>query len=547
MQRVALLLLTLWATAVHGFFPWLACEADNTCIEPKSPKPRRDGQGEKAERAALPEGGSVSFELFQRAPNSPEDPVAKAARAARTATRLAHKYAPVTAPRGSRRQADLAARENKYSVVKPADPTATRSEGVYQDGTDFSYFIQAQFGSSQTALYMLLDSGASTTWVYGSACKSTACAMHDAFDPTGSTTFKADTKTINIQYGTGFVKGSLGHDSISVAGLTVDMAFGVANETSDDFTHFPFDGILGLSMSTGASDNFMQVLEDKKLLDSHMFSVSLSRNSDGPNTGEVSFGAIDKAKYTGDITYTSTSTNAKGDWAIPLDDIEYDGKSIGDGIKGRLAYIDTGTSFVFGPPADVAALHKLIPGASSDDGVNYKVPCDTNLSIPVTFSGVTYGISSKDWISSSGGACTSNIYGHEVVRNTWLLGDVFLKNVFAVFDADQSRIGFATKPEPPKQTSTSTVSSSSSTTTTSSGQSTLSTGAITPSPSSSSPGHPVAGLSGQETGATAAGSLVAETASSPSATPTLASPGEQLESRTYVSILCIVAVMAMVA
>ncbi|CAN8103757.1 unnamed protein product [Discula destructiva] len=220
------------------------------------------------------------------------------------------------------------------------------------------------------------------------------------------------------------------------------MAFGVANVTSDDFSHFAFDGILGLSMASGSTDNFLASLKKDKALTSNVFGVVLNRNSDGcANDGQLTFGATDASRYTGDIAYTAVNSDAGGDWAIAMDNVAYNGTKAG--VTGRLAYIDTGTTYAFAPSADVAALHKLVPGAASSDGVMYTAPCDSNQSIVVTFSGVSYEISVKDWLSapSTSGVCTSNIYGREVVAGAWLLGDVFLKNVYAVFDADASRVG----------------------------------------------------------------------------------------------------------
>jgi hypothetical protein len=316
------------------------------------------------------------------------------------------------------------------------------SVGIYQDGTDFSYFVQVGLGSDAKPVYMLLDTGAGTTWVMGSDCKTSACSIHTPYGPADSKTYQPDAKTFSISYGSGKVAGSLATDTVTLAGVKVDMKFGVASTTSDDFDHFPFDGILGLSMAQGTTDNFLQTLKAKKSLSANVFGVSISRNSDGPNTGEVSFGAVNPAKYTGEITYTAVSTQANGDWAIPLDDILFDGKKTGS--TGRLAYVDTGTTYVFGPPADVAKLHAQIPGAkSADGGITYTVPCANAKPLEVSFSGVSYSISAKDWLPGGGGSgdCTSNIYGHEVVKDAWLFGDVFLKNVYAVFDMDQNRIG----------------------------------------------------------------------------------------------------------
>ncbi|KAK7748060.1 hypothetical protein SLS53_001312 [Cytospora paraplurivora] len=264
--------------------------------------------------------------------------------------------------------------------------------------------------------------------------------MHDTWDPSDSTTYKETTDVFSIAYGTGDVSGLLAEDTISIASLDVTMTLGVANTTSDDFTNFAFDGILGLAMTTGATDNFMSSVQEGKLLKSNVFTFDLNRADDGPNTGELTFGGIDSSKYTGDITYTSVNSTVGGEWAILVDDMGYNGTNAG--IKERLAYIDTGTTYAFGPSKDVASLHKLIPGAKSSDGVTYTAPCDSGSSMMITFSGVDYEISVKDWLSapSSSGVCTSNVYGEEVVSGAWLVGDVFLKNVYTVFDLDKSRI-----------------------------------------------------------------------------------------------------------
>jgi len=297
------------------------------------------------------------------------------------------------------------------------------------------------FGSSPKPLYMLLDTGAGTTWVMGSLCTTAACTMHNSYGPDDSKTLQSSTTPFSIAYGSGTVAGMTGTDSLSLAGFKTTMSFGIANSTSDDFTHFPFDGILGLSLAKSQTDNFMQTVKSQKSLPSNLFAVSLNRNADGPNAGEVMFGATNPAKFTGDIAYTAVSDKGGGDWSIPMDDLMYDGNKAG--ITGKLAFIDTGTTYVFGPPADVATLYKQVPGATSKDGVTYTVPCSSNKALGVSFSGVTYSISSRDWLSppNSAGDCTGNIYGHEAVQGAWLLGDLFLKNVYAVFDMDQSRIG----------------------------------------------------------------------------------------------------------
>lgn len=324
-----------------------------------------------------------------------------------------------------------------YRVVKAQDPAVDNSAGIDQDGTDYSYFAEVEFGSEAKPLYMLLDTGASTTWVMGSMCTSKSCLIHDTFGPDDSKTYNDTGEAYSVEYGTGSVRGHIVEDKLSLAGLSVTLPFGVANTTSDQFTQFPFDGILGLSTSP---DTWLSAVKNANLIRSNIFGISLSRNSDGTNDGEIVFGGLNKDKYTGDITYTSLKSPG-GAWMIPLDDVMVGNDSAG--IKGRSAYIDTGTSFIFGPPDDVEALYKQIPGSSSTDGVTYIVPCDSDKEVAFTFSGKSWPVSTKDWISAPNnkGVCNGNFYGKEYVPGGWLLGDVFLKNVYGVFDIDNSRIG----------------------------------------------------------------------------------------------------------
>ncbi|KAH8596502.1 aspartic peptidase domain-containing protein [Bisporella sp. PMI_857] len=376
----------------------------------------------------------------------------------------------------------VSTRENKYPMVKAAIPTQENSAGINQDGTDYSYFAEIYLGTRSTPYQLLLDTGAGQTWVMGASCTSQPCKNHNTFGPSDSTTYHDAPGELDIGYGTGDVKGTMATDSFTIAGLKVPLTFGVANETSDDFNNFPIDGILGLSKLEGDYPNFVESLVSSKLLTSNVFGIGINRAADGPNTGEINFGKPNTAKFSGDLKYTPVSDNAERDWAIPFDNV-----GLGDQkseVPSRLAYLDTGTSFIFVPPADAKTFHASVPGAVSNDGITYNVPCSTTDSVYFTFSGTKYTVSAKDWVSPEvSGKCTSNIYGIQIVSGAWLLGDTFLKNVYAVFDIDGSRVGLAASLG---------VSAASSTSSTSSDP----TGGQTPSVSSSMTGiGPIPGLS----------------------------------------------------
>lgn len=335
-------------------------------------------------------------------------------------------------------------RTNNYNIVTASQPSQSDSMAVHQDGTDYSYFSTLKFGSSSESLYMLVDTGAANTWVMGSDCTTKACIAHNTFGKANSGTLQVTKTPWNVTYGTGKVSGVVVNDTVSMAGFTLPLAFGSASETSDDFLTYPMDGILGLGRSKSnvmGVPTVMETLQSAKLLKANLLGVNLQRNADGAMDGEVNFGTVDSAKFTGSLSYTP-SVSHDGLWEVPVDDAGLN--DVGCKFSGKTAIIDTGTSFVLMPPDDAKKLLTQIPN-TQQNGESFNIPCSTTTAVQFTFSGVTYNVSPKDYLGKStdgGNMCASNIIGRQTFgANQWLLGDVFLKNVYTVFDFDKNRIG----------------------------------------------------------------------------------------------------------
>ncbi|KAG6016839.1 hypothetical protein E4U54_000393 [Claviceps lovelessii] len=512
-----LLQLALCTFSAYAFYPytpaWLKEKEELTVL----------GEAKRNAASNSVKGG-VAFAIEQRTSENDES---SAQRASKQAAWLRSKFSHTRAEVPALGDVSINKRyTNTYQVMDATKPTQSMTAGIDQDGTDYSYFVKAKLGSKKKEVYLLIDTGAGSTWVMGSSCTDKPCTMHNTFGTSDSDTLVDSKKSFSISYGSGTVQGNLATDVVRVGGLSVRYMFGLASKASDDFSHFAFDGILGMSMNKAASDNFLSVLADGHKLDNNIFGVALNRAADGQNNGEIRFGATNPDKYQGDIRYTSVKSNGE-DWAIEIEDMAYGGKKAGSG--GVLAYIDTGTSFVFGPGDKVKKLHAVIPGSSSADGLTFTVPCDSSDDLTFTFSGVDYRLSPKDWIApkDSEGKCTSNIYGHEVVEGAWLLGDTFLKNVYTVFDRDQGRIGFAAVAgSPDGNNRPSSSSSDGSGTKTTSTATTLAT-KVMPQPTgpTQSNGIPL-GLSGHETAVVGAtGAAVASGKPTESSTSAAANVG----------------------
>lgn len=335
-------------------------------------------------------------------------------------------------------------RAAKYEIVKGTQPKQANSVAIDQDGTDYSYTCTIQVGASGKAMQMLIDTGAANTWIMGSDCSSEPCLAHNTFGAKDSTSLRVTDTEFSLSYGSGTVSGLIYNDTVTMADFSIPLSFGSASVVSNEFASYPMDGILGLGRSASSSveaPTFMEAIDSRNVLQKNLLGIHLQRNSDGSTDGELNFGSPNTDRYTGDVSYTST---VKGSdlWEIPIDDAAVNGVKCS--FYGKTAIIDTGTSFLLLPPEDAKCIHKLIPG-SQQEGEIFNVPCLASVPVQIIISKITYNIPPKDYLGKpvpGGTLCESNIIGKDTFGpDRWLVGDVFLKNVYTIFDFDQDEIG----------------------------------------------------------------------------------------------------------
>ncbi len=201
-----------------------------------------------------------------------------------------------------------------------------------------------------------------------------------------------------------------------------------------------FDGILGLgfdSISVGGVETVFHNAIDQGAVEQPVFAFYLGDEEDG----ELTFGGYDEDKFVGDLTWVPLSDETY--WRIDMDEVK-----IGSFSTGKTdAIVDSGTSLLTGPSADVRAIANEI-GAQPTITGQYTIDCEKLDSIPTmtwTIDGNEYSVEGKDLVLQSAGMCIFAMMGMDFPKPgpQWILGDVFMRKYYTVFDYEGTRVGFA--------------------------------------------------------------------------------------------------------
>ncbi|GJJ70345.1 hypothetical protein EMPS_02694 [Entomortierella parvispora] len=338
--------------------------------------------------------------------------------------------------------------------VRAAGTTGT--VGLTDSGADSEYYGTVSVGTPAQKFRLDFDTGSSDIWFPSSTCTTSACKKHTRFNSAKSSTYKKDGRTWKIKYGDeSTASGILGSDMVNVGGISVRQTIGLATQESAAFSTSPEDGLFGLAFaqieSVAGVTTFMDNAIATGALAQPVVSVFLpSVRRNGGVGGQYLFGGIDSSKYTGDLTYINVDT--QGWWQIPMDDVLVNGKSLGFNQEG---IVDTGTTLVLLSDDAAAAVHKQIPGAvyhpaQGQNAAYYSVPCSsTTGNVGFSLGGTVFNVPMADvaWnpLNDGTGNCYSGIQGgmNWADGNPWILGDIFIKNNYCVFDKGQARIGIA--------------------------------------------------------------------------------------------------------
>ncbi|KAF8134347.1 aspartic peptidase domain-containing protein [Boletus edulis] len=351
-----------------------------------------------------------------------------------------------------------------------------------QNNTPYSGVVS--IGTPAQEFNVILDTGFSDLWVASTAC-TTCTSGPPLFDPSKSSTSKNLNSTLHISNASGSVTVSaqVFEDTVTFGGFTLpnQRLFATQAITADAWFRDDLSGLMGLAfqpISILQTPPFWQALDNQHLLANPVFGIYLERHT-GVNQvdkgttapgGTLTLGGTNASLYTGNIEFidmpkgtlpsywfqqVQTVTRCKQQWPAVIDTgITLIGSTIAQeiwaSVPGSVAL--TGLykgMYAYRTCPSLHLSHSAIPSCIA----LRCTACATDVTIAISFGGTNWAINPADLNFGtidlgSGQMCVGGIfelYSTPMPANlpTWIIGDVFLKNVYSVFQADPPAVGFA--------------------------------------------------------------------------------------------------------
>uniref|UniRef100_A0A8D0B471 Peptidase A1 domain-containing protein n=1 Tax=Salvator merianae TaxID=96440 RepID=A0A8D0B471_SALMN len=270
------------------------------------------------------------------------------------------------------------------------------------------------------------------------------------FNPSASSTYAQNGQTYTLSYGSGSLSVILGYDTVRVQNIVVqNQIFGLSeSEPSNPFYYASFDGILGMAYPAMAveGNTVMQQMLRQGQLTEPIFSFYFSRQPTVQYGGELVLGGIDNQLFSGQITWAPVTREYY--WQIGIEEFAIGNQATGWCSQGCQAIVDTGT-FLLAVPQQYMGNFLQAVGGQQYNG-EYVVNCNNVQNMPtITFviNGVQFPLPPSAYVTNDNGYCRVEIEGTYLPSPTgqplWILGDVFLKEYYSVFDMTNNRVGFA--------------------------------------------------------------------------------------------------------
>lgn len=354
-------------------------------------------------------------------------------------------------------------------LQKRSAPNAQPGDVPAEDQqNDSEYLCPVTIGTPGQTFKLDFDTGSADLWVRSTELpKSANPSGHTVFDPKKSSTFKRTAgATWKISYGDGSsASGDVGTDNVNIGGLMVEgQSIELAKKLSAQFVSGVDDGLLGLAfgsintvtpkpVATPVENMITQkdIPESSEVFTAYLGSYK-DKNDPDHGISFYTFGYIDETALAGQVPYYTPVDSSQGFWQFKSTTASINGKKVDR--SGNTAIADTGTTLALVDDQTCQAIYDAIPGAKYDEQQQgYLFPSDTSLdNLPVVafdVGGKEFAVQKEDLAFADAG--NGMTYGGIQSRGDLsfdILGDTWLKAIYAIFDQGNKRFGAVIRSDP---------------------------------------------------------------------------------------------------
>ncbi|QRV82009.1 aspartyl protease [Ceratobasidium sp. AG-Ba] len=231
-----------------------------------------------------------------------------------------------------------------------------------------------------------------------------------------------------------------------------DQKFAAVTKESRGFVNNTIDGIWGLGYpknSVIGSENLVQKAFKQKSIPSPEFSFRLSETG-----SELCLGGTNPDKYQGGFACAGVTEQIY--WRINGTLARGPQQALSHNYTGSMI-IDSGTTLMLGPPADVKSFYTGIDGAEpcsvslcgSEDPTYWLMPCDKFPSIFFVLAKQFFQISPNDFnlgqVNATSTQCVGALVGFNATLAVkgFVMGDTLMKNTYTNFNMASNEVCFA--------------------------------------------------------------------------------------------------------
>ena len=311
------------------------------------------------------------------------------------------------------------------------------------------YYGPVSIGTPAQTFQVVYDTGSSNLWVPSSDCGLFSCWLHPRYQHKHSSTYIPNGTEVIFRYGSGPVSGFQSIDNVGMGDMVVkkQMLAEINNASGLGLAFLvgQFDGILGLGWPRISVNNatpvFFSLMQQNPTLDP-IFAFFLPNESG--KQGELTLGSYNPKRFTGTLVDAPVTRQAY--WETNMAAMVIGGNKI---VENARAVIDSGTSVLTGPSALVKNIVALLNGTELLPG-RYIVDCASLPTLPdiqVSIAGVNWVLKPEDYvINDEDVMCLLGFMGLDIPAPAgplWIMGDVFMRKVYTIFDVKNSRMRFA--------------------------------------------------------------------------------------------------------